>query len=167
MKSDALTLAALALMGAPVVGCQSTSPDERFATRAEGPVVSAPVGASAFNAGGHAVVRCSVNVTGDLRNCKVLSESPAGQGRGAAALKALRLLRVRPATGEIVTGPRISKAADPAQAEKAASGGRSAEASGAIPVKAKVDDQAPSGSTKAGTGENSMMPSTNTSPAPN
>ena len=83
----------------------ATQATGQSASESGGPVVAtppaavaAPVTVSANRPAGHATMRCIVEVTGRLRDCKITSESPAGRGFGAATLKTAHLFRVRPAT---------------------------------------------------------------------
>jgi len=71
-----------------------------------------PRGAIEKELGGKATLRCSVTLEGTLTGCSVLSESPAGEGFGAAALKLSRYFRMSPKTvdgtpveGAVVTVP--------------------------------------------------------------
>ena len=45
---------------------------------------------------GSAVLRCAVTITGNVSACSVISETPAGEGFGAAALKLSRYFRMSP-----------------------------------------------------------------------
>ncbi|MDB5432531.1 MAG: energy transducer TonB [Caulobacter sp.] len=47
---------------------------------------------------GAAVISCGVAVSGDLRTCKLVSESPAGYGFGDAALRMAPHMKMTPAT---------------------------------------------------------------------
>ncbi|HEY5071043.1 MAG TPA: TonB family protein [Caulobacteraceae bacterium] len=53
-----------------------------------------PVSASLNGISGSAVIRCSLGAQGVLKDCRVVSESPSGQGFAAAALKLAPLFRV-------------------------------------------------------------------------
>ena len=55
-----------------------------------------PAGAMKTGQGGKAVIACVITVQGMLRDCRVASESPAGQGFGAAALTLSVQFQMRP-----------------------------------------------------------------------
>lgn len=59
---------------------------------------------------GHATITCLVTVSGALENCRVIEETPPGRGFGAAALKATKVMRMRPATlnGAPVDGASVT-----------------------------------------------------------
>ena len=100
---------ALALAVQPV---SSSVPDAPGST----PVPSAPAKAREAQA----TVRCTVDVTGHLKDCSVLSENPPGPAFGADALKLTRFIRVKPPTRD----------------------GQPAEGFVILPIKFKLDDQA-------------------------
>src|SRR5438045_8179721 len=56
-----------------------------------------PASALKNGQGGKAVIGCTVTVQGALRDCQVVSEKPAGQGFGAAALTLSSQLMMKPA----------------------------------------------------------------------
>jgi TonB family protein len=62
-----------------------------------------------LNVAGRAELLCEATAEGALTNCRLQSESPAGFGFGAAALKASRAFRTRPTNqyGESVAGKPI------------------------------------------------------------
>ena len=69
--------------------------------------------------GGRVTLRCSVTVTGAMANCSVASETPAGAGFGAAAMKLTRHFRISPRTedgraveGAVVTIPLVFSAGE-------------------------------------------------------
>lgn len=63
---------------------------------------------------GWAIVRCVIGVDTRLTNCRVISETPAGQGFGRAALQLARRYRYAPPTrnGSPVAGHEINLATD-------------------------------------------------------
>ena len=84
-----------AMTQAPDVG--STSSDVAPVTLVPPPAVSAPTIIHTHRTDGHTTMRCIVDVSGHLRDCKITSESPAGRGFGAATLKVAHLFKVKPA----------------------------------------------------------------------
>lgn len=59
---------------------------------------------------GSATLSCKVAVNGTVRDCSVISETPASQGFGAAALKISRFFKMKPQmeNGEPVDGSTVS-----------------------------------------------------------
>jgi TonB family protein len=55
-----------------------------------------PAEAQKNGVSGSAVIECTLQVSGDLRNCQLASETPAGWGFGEAALAAAPQLKARP-----------------------------------------------------------------------
>ncbi|NEX93865.1 TonB family protein [Caulobacter sp. 17J65-9] len=81
-----------------------------WAKRASGDQLLSFLPAKAAKEGqdGKAVIECDVAVDGNLRNCRVISETPEGYGFGAAALLAAPLFKMKPAT---VDGKPVVRAA--------------------------------------------------------
>jgi protein TonB len=48
--------------------------------------------------GGHATIVCAVEVSGDVDQCQVVAETPAGMGFGAAAVALSRTFKMKPMT---------------------------------------------------------------------
>jgi len=59
---------------------------------------------------GRATQDCVVTVSGTLRECRVVSETPAGQGFGAASIKISSRFKMRPQTsdGQPVGGAHVA-----------------------------------------------------------
>jgi TonB family protein len=68
-----------------------------------------PAKAAQKGVGGKAVILCTVNVTGALRDCKVVSETPEGLGFGPAALMLAGSFQMKPRTvdGKPVEGSTV------------------------------------------------------------
>ncbi len=68
-----------------------------------------PSRAERLGIGGEAVLSCTVTAQGKLNGCQVLSETPAGEGFGAAALKLSAYFKMTPRTvdGQVVDGAQI------------------------------------------------------------
>ena len=59
---------------------------------------------------GAAIVQCTVSAVGALSDCRVMSESPAELGFGAAAVKMALLFRMKPRTksGQLVASGTVN-----------------------------------------------------------
>jgi len=107
--TPAIAFAAAVLMQAPSEAELRNSPHwVRLPTAAE--VAGAyPPAARAKKVVGDVTLACTLDADGWLRACKVASETPAGQGFGAAALTLASAFRMSPltASGESVEGRPI------------------------------------------------------------
>ena len=63
-----------------------------------------------MNVSGRAELNCEVTAKGTVANCTVVSEDPAGQEFGAAAMKLTRYFKMRPQTrdGTPVGGAHVN-----------------------------------------------------------
>lgn len=103
-------LAAFAPPAAPAHAPVITRPDWVEKPIAADVVEFYPKGALATHTEGRATMRCGVAATGELVRCQVLSEDPAGQGFGDAALAMAARFRMKPQTadGVPVAGAEIN-----------------------------------------------------------
>lgn len=94
----AMVVGLVAIVAASVVLAQETQGHLRFSKINDRADLAAllPPRAAAEKIGGEARIKCVVTVKGELSECAVVSESPAGYGFGEAALKAALKERVRP-----------------------------------------------------------------------
>jgi TonB family protein len=91
------SLAALACAGVSPVWAQDRPADWLKRPSMQDLMGVWPASALKNGQGGKAVIGCTVTVQGALRDCRVVSEKPAGQGFGAAALTLSAQLMMRPA----------------------------------------------------------------------
>ena len=61
-----------------------------------------PLHARAAKISGHVQIKCTVSAMGAAENCQVISENPAGEQFGTAALRASQAFRFRPRTRNCV-----------------------------------------------------------------
>ncbi len=73
-----------------------TRPTWRVAPTGEQMARAYPRRASVLGIGGRAVISCLVHISGELRQCEILSETPEGFGFGIAALRLSRAFRMNP-----------------------------------------------------------------------
>lgn len=94
----AVLLAAVALGAAPPqAGAQDRPPDWLKKPSMQDLMGVWPVEAMRTGQGGKATISCAVTVQGALRDCRIVSESPARQGFGSAGLTLTPQLVMRPA----------------------------------------------------------------------
>lgn len=107
-RIQAAALAALALLLA--AGAPLSQPVWIAAPTGEAMLAAYPAAARLAHAGGRVVLSCAVTAQGGLEECRVLSQSPEGQGFGTAALTLARGFRMRTelADGSPAEGRRIS-----------------------------------------------------------
>ncbi len=69
-----------------------------------------PADAAAAKAGGRAMITCTVAVTGDLENCRVLRQSEGPYAFGEAALQLSQIFRMQPKTldGQPTAGGEVT-----------------------------------------------------------
>ncbi|CAN5336270.1 hypothetical protein BH11PSE2_BH11PSE2_06170 [soil metagenome] len=103
MKPMLVAAAVLLCAGMPLsVAAQTEAPydvaaDWLHTPTAEDIAAATPTASIKEGLDGRAVLRCIASVEGALKNCVVLSESPAGKGFGGAALTLAPRFQVRPA----------------------------------------------------------------------
>lgn len=95
MRKLLISLAIAALAG-PVLA-QDSNPEWLKRPTPEDLLAVWPAEALKSGRGGRVELGCTVTVQGSLRDCRVLSEDPAGQGFGAAAMVLTRQLLFKPA----------------------------------------------------------------------
>ncbi len=92
------------------IGGTVTNPDWLAKPSGDDVAFFFPVAAAALGREGRALIKCKVDLTGALQDCKVQSEAPDGYGFGYAAMGLATIMRMKPMVldGVPVAGAEVS-----------------------------------------------------------